>query len=172
MARRLALILLALASSACGGTTPTTPTTSGLPPAYVLSPGAFTLTIFPAPPDMSGGTPTVCMSSNGGAGTSIAIPVTVEREGPGWSARPSSGTLRLTLAEVGPAAYYGPMAGAFTQGATTVTVGSDGDPAIAMAFTLGAASLSGRLEGVVRYTGAGGFAQSSCSSNAWSLVRR
>jgi len=156
-----------VAIAACGGTTPTTPAE---PAAYVLTAGAFTLNIFPA----SAGTdlPTVCTGTNGGTATSMAIPVEVEPEGPGWIARPSSGTLRLTLGAAGAAAYYGPMAGSFTQAGTTVTVGSAGEPAIASAFTLGVSFLSGRIDGDVRYTSADGASQSSCNRNAWSLVRR
>jgi len=169
MARRLAWIVGTLAIAACGGRTPTTPV---FPPAYVLTAGAFTLNIFPAPAGMNPGTPTVCTSVNGGAGTSMAVPVDVQRDGPGWVARPSSGTLRLTLAEVSPAAYYGPMVGAFTLSGTTVSVGSAGEPAIVSAFTLGASSLSGRIDGDVRYTSSNGSAQSSCNNNAWSLVRQ
>ena len=167
MLRRFAWFVGIAAVAACSGTAPATP---GLPAAYVLTAGAFTLNIFPAPAGMDPGTPTVCTSSNGGVGTSIAIPVEVQREGPGWIARPSSGTLRLTLAEVGPAAYYGPMAGSFTLDGTTVTVGSAGEPAIASAFTLGASFLSGRVDGDVRYTS--GSSESSCNRNVWSLIRR
>ena len=158
-------MLFSLAACACGGGSPAAPV---FPATYVLTAGAYTLNIFPAQSTPNG--PVACTQFGGGAGTSIAIPVEVQRDGPGWIARPSAGTLRLTLVEVAGVAYYGPLDGSFTLGGTTVTAGSPGEPAIAMAFTLGASSLSGNIDGRVTYTS--DSAQSSCNANNWSLIRR
>lgn len=167
MLRRAApIVAIALAAAACGGS-PTTPTLA-LPAPYVLTAGAYTLNIFPA--TSTPNAPVVCMSAGSGAGTSIAIPVDVQPDGPGWVARPSAGTLRLTLVGVSPALYYGPLEGSFTLGGTTMTAGSGGDPAFLFAFTLGATSLNGHIDGAVTYTS--GSSQSSCNANNWSLLRR
>lgn len=167
MLRRAApIVALALAAAACGGS-PTAPALV-VPAPYVLTAGSYTLNIFPAASSPSG--PVVCMSAGSGAGTNIAIPVEVQPDGPLWVARPPTGTLRLTLAGVSPAAYYGPLEGAFTLGGTTVTAGSGGDPAFVFALTLGASSLTGPIDGAVTYASAG--SQSSCNANSWSLVRR
>ena len=166
MALRLAPILLALAAAGCGSSSPTlTPPTQ-----YSLSAGTYTLNINPLPAALAAGQPVTCVSFDGGAGTSIAIPVEVRQEGPGWSVRPSSGTLRMTLAFVG-ALYTGPFEGSYSLGGATVTVGSQGDPAVVLAFTLGVTSLSGRIEGDVRYTASTG-GQSFCNLNGWSLIPR
>ena len=167
MARVLAPIVAALALAACGGS----PAAPVIPPAYVLTAGAYTLNIFPAPVEMNPGSVTVCLTIGGGAGTSIGIPVEARQQGAIWEVRPASGTLRMELAQVG-LGYTGSLAGSYTSGGATVTIASPGTAAAVWAHTLGASSLSGRIDGDVRYTGSGGFTQSSCNANGWSLLPR
>lgn len=157
MRRNIALAVVLLAA-ACGGS-PSAPNT---PARYVLAAGAFTLNLSPAPV-------TICMTIGPGAGMSMSIPVTLDRIGMAWVARPATGTLLITMTETS-AGVEGALEGAYTLGGTTVTIAAPGTAATISASTLGAPYLAGPIQGDVRYTSAG--AQSSCTANNWSLTPR
>lgn len=165
MRPRLAPIAFALAACACGAA-PTAPAAAAR---YALAAGTYNLNIYPMPVDADGGSIMVCLSIGGGTAHSIAIPVTVDRDGPSWVARPSSGSLQMTLREV-TAGVEGSLSGSFTLGSLTVTVASPGTSAVVSAPTVGASMLAGRIEGDVSYSNGG--LQSSCNGNGWSLTAR
>ena len=168
MLRRAALVPVALAVWACGGS----PTGPAPLPAFQLAAGAYSLSISISHTTVVspiGFTSSLLVCAGNGP-TGFAINVDVAREGNQWIARPASGTLRIRLTEV-TGGVRGTIEGSAANNGVTVTI-NDGQPAPAVLPETGfnGIGVGGPIDGAVRFDSAQG--SQSCSSNAWAIYQR
>jgi len=153
---RLALIAALVLAGACGGRSPMSPsTTTGPLPTMSLDPGPYLLTVAMSTSGQSGISSCVSMTIGGSppafAAVFVPTPVHLERAGNDVTIAPDdpSATFRMQL-QIAGANLSGKAAGQYRSSATTITVsGPTSGTAAAATGTLGQASASGVLDGVV-----------------------
>jgi hypothetical protein len=155
--RYASLLVVLLLAGACGGGTPTAPSTAPPTAAVSFSPGSYQLMITMSTPSSGGGS---CFSIGDGSGsgvTGVIAPtaVQVERSGDAVTVRPDdpSATFRMQL-QLSGAALTGTASGQYRSSATNVTVGgaSLGSAASAVG-AVAPSSASGALYGTVSVEG-------------------
>lgn len=169
MPRTSVIAWLALVVAGCN--TPVSPVAGPVP--VTLSAGNYSLKLDPA---SVAGAGNFCFTSGGEApNTSVSIPVVLNQNGTGWSARPTTDADRGLIVTLSHASstFTGTATGAAFDGAKIVTFGRTEAPAESVQLLgppLSASLISGYTSGRVDFSSPGGT--SSCTSYAWVLVPR